>query len=209
MLGRARIIVVALAVLAAQAAADNAASQQPAPEKSAVTPLPGVDVTVHAKATAVSGVDVRPRPVCVGPRRPADKGVPPPAVVSTFPAEGAVVRPGLVVLRFTFNVAMSCDGLFQSLSALARPCGGSNPQHTVLSFDRTMIRMPCIVGRNMRYGLRMNPAPARGTGRERFSSLAGLPLEPFQLTFSTSSGPDVTDLETAEAEDKDAPPPVR
>jgi len=209
MLKPVRVTTLAIIILAAPTArADNAASGPTVTKTAQATPLSGIDVTVHSKATALSGVNVKPRPVCMGPRHPPDAAVPAPRLVGVFPAEGAVVQPGVLVLRFTFNVAMSCDGLFQSLPAQAKPCGETNQQHTVLSFDRTMIRMLCVVKPNTKYGLRMNPAPGRGIGRARFSSLAGLPLAPFELTFSTSSGPEVTDLETAQAEDKDGPAPA-
>jgi hypothetical protein len=161
-----------------------------------------------AAAKSLSGVAVKPKPVCLRPRRPPDAGIPPPTVLSTFPAEGEVVRPGLLVLRFTFNVAMSCDGQFLPLGGLAMPCEKGDVQWTTLTYDRTTIRMPCFVRPNTKYGIWMNPGRDRGLQTSRFSSLAGQPLKTFALTFSTSSGP-TADLKAAEAQDKDWPPPAR
>lgn len=160
----------------------------------------------NVQAKSLSGVAVKPRPVCMRPRRPPDAAVPPPTVESTFPAEGAVVRPGLLVLRFTFNVAMSCDGQFLPLGPLAMPCEKGEVQWTSLTYDRTTIRMPCVVRPNTRYGISMNSS--QGWQISKFSSLAGQPLKPFQLTFSTSAGPDA-DIKAAEAQDKDWPPPAK
>jgi len=167
------------------------------------------DVGAVQSQNRVAGVNVKPRPVCMGPRRPPDLAVPAPEVVSTFPEEGAVVRPGLLILRFTFNVPMSCDGLFQKLEPLALPCTGGDVQWTTLTYDRTTIRMPCMVRPNTKYGLWMNYGRDRGLQKSRFSSLAGQPLQSFKLTFSTSPGPEVKDVKTADAEDSGWPRRVR
>jgi hypothetical protein len=159
-----------------------------------------------AVAKSLSGVAVKPKPVCMRPRRTPDTAVPPPTVVSTFPTEGQVVRPGLVVLRFTFNVAMSCDGQFLPSGNLAMPCEKGDVQWTTLTYDRTTIRMPCVVRPNTKYGISMNSD--QGWQISKFSSLAGQQLKPFWLTFSTSSGPDA-DIKAAEAQDKDWPPPAK
>jgi hypothetical protein len=188
MFARARTMALALAILTAAPAGTGGAP---------------------AAAKSLSGLAVKPKPVCLRPRRPPDTAVPAPEVVSTFPAEGAVVRPGLLVLRFTFNVAMSCDGLFQRLDRLAMPCDGGDVQWTDLTYDRTTIRMPCFVRPDTRYGIWMNPGRGRELNSRRFSSLAGRPLESFRLTFSTSSGPSVGDIKEAETEDKDWPPSAR
>ena len=161
--------------------------------------------------TPLGGVTVKPRAVCLGPRHPRDKDVPAPVIESTFPAKGAVVRPGVLVLRITFNVAMSCDGIFLSRSPLEKPCGEARMQDFRLSYDRRTIRMKCIVSPNRRYGFRMNNDPSYDQfrpgllGKVNFMSLAGFPLQPFELDFSTSSGPPVVSVEASEAEDVDAP----
>jgi hypothetical protein len=160
--------------------------------------------------TALGGVTVRPRASCQSPRHPPDKDVPAPAIESTFPAQGAVVRPGVLVVRITFNVAMSCDGIFLSRSPLEKPCGEARMQDFRLSYDRRTIRMKCIVSPNRRYGFRMNNGPSDPfrpslLGKVNFMSLAGFPLQPFELDFSTSSGPPVISAEASEADDAGAP----
>lgn len=169
------------------------------------------DVGAVQSQTRLSGVAIRPKAVCMGPRHPPDKDVPAPVVESTFPAKGAVVRPGILVLRITFNVAMSCNGLFLSRSPLVKPCGEARMQDFRLSYDRRTIRMKCVVSPNKRYGFRMNDDPSYDQLRPgilsnvNFMSLAGFPLQPFELDFSTSSGPPVVSVEAAEALDVDAP----
>ena len=154
----------------------------------------------------VSSLSVSPPARCLPPRRPPDATIPPPALVSSFPAPGAVVRPGLLVVRLTFSVAMSCDGIFQPVAGLPKPCGGTL-QKIVVSFDRLTIRMACIVAPSVHYGLRFNYPPTAGDDAAAsgastwFASLAGQPADATLLTFSTLAGPEVTTLEEAEAED--------
>jgi hypothetical protein len=157
----------------------------------------------------VSSVTVNPRAVCLEPRRPPDRSVPAPQVVSTYPAQGAVVRPGYVVIRFTFNVAMSCDGIFLGMPSMQQPCGGEARQVVTYSYDRRTIQMVCHVAKSTRYGLRLNYDPNHDAARLNnvtatrvdFTSLAGAPLRRFELSFSTSAeAPLVTQMEALAAE---------
>lgn len=175
----------------------------PAGAQDAPTALSGVTVSA-SKRQDLPGVTVSPAAVCLGPRSAhPDPTIPKPRVVESFPAQGAVVRPGLLVLRLTFNVAMSCDGLFQAAAPLEKPCRADRRQHVVLSFDRRTLRMACVVEPGRAYGLRLNPGGLLGglRGKAPFKSLAGWPAAPFELTFSTSSGAPAASLEEAEAED--------
>jgi hypothetical protein len=158
----------------------------------------------------ISSVTVEQRAVCMAPRRPPDASIPAPRVVSTYPAQGAVVRPGFVVVRFTFNVAMSCDGIFLSLPApVQQPCAGGLRQVVMYSYDRRTIQMVCRVAKSTRYGLRLNYDPNNDAARLNnvtaarvtFMSLAGAPLKRFELTFSTSSDPEVASQKDALAEE--------
>jgi len=175
------------------------------------TVLCGLCAPGGSQAQMASAVTVKPAAKCLGPRRPPDKSIPAPVVESIYPAPGAVVRPGILVLRITFNVAMSCDGIFLTSPPLEKPCGEARMQDLRLSYDRRTIRMKCVVAPNRRFGLRLNNDPERDQLRPgilrkvNFASLAGSPLQPFELTFETSSGPDVISVEAAEREDKDAP----
>lgn len=163
---------------------------------------------------ALDGLTVKPAPRCLGPRLTPDRSIPPPVVESAYPPEGAVVRPGILVVRLTFNVAMSCNGIFLKLPPMEKPCGEAAMQEAWLSYDRRTIRMKCMVSPNRRYGYRLNSGPDPSydklrlglVGNANFISLAGLPLKSFKTTFTTSGGPRVTDIREAEAQDKDAPP---
>ena len=72
------------------------------------TALTGLTVSAARRAT-LSELTVSPPRKCLEPRRPADPDIPPPKVVSTYPAKGAVVRPGVLVLRLTFDLPMGCE----------------------------------------------------------------------------------------------------
>jgi hypothetical protein len=159
----------------------------------------------------LQGLTIKPKAKCFPPRLTPDKSIPPPVVESIYPADGAVVRPGILVVRITFNVAMSCDGIFLKRPPMEKPCDNPQRQVFMLSYDRKTMRMICRVSPNKRYGFRLNTDPAYDHFRPdivpkvNFISLAGSPLRPFELTFTTSSGPETTSVEAAEAEDKDAP----
>jgi hypothetical protein len=161
--------------------------------------------------TALQGLSVKPQAKCLAPRLRPDKSIPPPVVESIYPADGAVVRPGVLIVRITFNVAMSCNGIFLKRPPMDKPCDNPQRQVFMLSYDRRTIRMRCKVSPNRRYGFRLNDDPAYDQLRPDivpnvdFISLAGSPLRPFELAFTTSSGPELTSVEAAEAEDRDAP----
>lgn len=144
---------------------------------------------------------VTSRAACLEPKR--DPQMPAPHVVSTFPARGAVVRPGMLYLRATFDEPMSCKGFFAAIDQMRSPCG-SERQNWVLSFDRKTIRTLCYTEPNSAYGVRLS----MNQPRARFVSLSGRDLEPYDLTFTTSAGPVVTT--TGDALDQDVemlPPP--
>jgi hypothetical protein len=71
--------------------------------------------------------------------------------------------------------------------------------------------MKCSLSPSRRYGFRMNNEASSDRlgpnllGKVNFMSLAGLPLQPFELDFSTSAGPPVVSVEASEAEDAGAP----
>lgn len=161
--------------------------------------------------TALEGITVKPKAECLGPRLKPDKTIPAPVIESIYPAKGAEVRPGILIVRITFNVAMSCNGIFLKRPPMEKPCDNPQRQVFMLSYDRRTIRMRCRVSPNRQYGFRLNNDPSYDQFRSdiasnvNFISLAGSPLQPFELTFTTSSGPELTSVEAAEAEDRDAP----
>ena len=112
------------------------------------------------------------------------------------------MRPGVLVVRVTFDQPMSCKGFLTGVRKLKNPCPDEH-QHWVLSFDRTTIRTVCRTAADVAYGVGVNVDPAVG-----FLSLAGRPPEPFALRFTTSLEREV--LSTGESLDEDPaskPPP--
>jgi len=111
-----------------------------------------------------------------------------PVVVSTYPAQGQKVRPGLVVVRVTFDRPVACAGGFSNDPPLVNPCP-DRVQHMVLSFDRRTVRTVCLLDRDKAYGLRLNKEPGNG-----FRTVDGAVGEEFDLRFSTTLEDPTTDV---------------
>lgn len=126
-----------------------------------------------------------------------------PKVVSTFPKKGSTVRPGLMVLRVTFDQPMSCYGAFAEDNDWSFPC--DSVQNMVLSYDRRTVRTVCLTKPNTHYGLWMDRRPGSGD----FLSLAGRAPKPYELAFSTSAEPPVTSVCQALAQDTEAAQALR
>ena len=154
-----------------------------------------------AAQAPLAGVTVSPPVICLQAHRPADRNVPPPKVVSTYPAKGAVVRPGRLVVRITFDLPMACDGTFLDAPPLKSPLAWGD-RVVKLTRDRKTFRIEGYVEKDSSYGLWLNHAPVRD-----FVGLSGQPLEPFDLTFTTSSGPAVGTIKEALAQDVEAVSP--
>ena len=106
----ALVALVAVAYAAPLAVNPSARAQDAAPptaSKSASTEVSGLDVTARKTVTEVDGLDVtvtrkevtevdavevKGRQTCLPPRSPADKDVPAPKLVSTYPAQGQTPR---------------------------------------------------------------------------------------------------------------------
>jgi hypothetical protein len=145
-------------------------------------------------ATTVTELEVLPAAKCLPARRVA--GSPAPRIVSAFPADGAVIRPGRLVVRVTFDRPMTCSGFF--LRAPQSP-GACPPlrQNMVLSLDRRTFRLICATVPGTAYRIDVGDE-----GEEAFVSLDGRAAQPYALTFSTSSGPEVTTTSDALAQDR-------
>ena len=164
--------------------------------KPQATPLSGVDIVVaRPKATSLPGVDVSPPNKCLAPRNPPDATVAAPKLVSSYPAKGAIVRPGLLVLRLTFDLPMACRGALGIDLPRANPCPGAT-QTWVLSYDRLNLRMLCRVGPKGSYGVWVNRRAL-----QKFQGLGGRTPDPNELVFETSSEPEVTTVAEAVAQD--------
>jgi hypothetical protein len=137
-----------------------------------------------------------------------------PVVVSSFPAKGQTVRPGLVVMRVTFDRPVACTGAFSNDLPLAEPRPG-RLQHMVLSYDR---RTVCLLDPDKVYGVRLNRDPTPSvipiTANPRlvdpafadppgnvFRTVDGAVAQEFSLRFSTTLEAAVTDVCEALRED--------
>jgi hypothetical protein len=113
-----------------------------------------------------------------------------PHVVSVFPAKGAVVRPGIVVVRVTYDRPMSCDASFGGISDLPNPCPG-NWRDVTMSEDGRSFRTACAVAPNGRYRLVLRS----------FKSEGNVIAAPYEVSFSTSATALIGSIREALAED--------
>ncbi|HEX3700507.1 MAG TPA: hypothetical protein VHV27_07520 [Phenylobacterium sp.] len=146
----------------------------------------------------VAELRVMPHAACLDAKR--DFSIPPPKIVSTFPQRGAVVRPGVLLVRITFDRPMTCAGFLQEDQPLLDPCS-PKLQTFVLSFDRRTVRTICVAAPKSHFGLWLNrgaPGPAL------FQSLAGWTPTSYELTFSTSDEPLATSVRDALVQDPES-----
>lgn len=131
-----------------------------------------------------------------------EPSAPLPRVVGTYPPLGGKVRPGILIVRVTFDRPMTCAGFLARDMVLPDPCPDDR-QDVRLSYDRRTIWTVCLPRPNQRFAIWLNPdrnGPPT-TQTNRFQSLAGRPLEPYRLVFETSDGPLVTTAADAMAQD--------
>jgi hypothetical protein len=155
----------------------------------ALTAAASLALTGFAPAAPSSDVEelvVQAKAECLPAR--ADSSQPPPHIVSTYPANGAEVHPGVLVLRVTFDQRMTCNGAFGEVPGLKHPCPGMR-QETVLSYDRKSVRMICHVVPFASYGVRIGTPP-----QHLFRSLAAQPAAPYVLTFRVIPAPAVATI---------------
>ncbi|HEY4031835.1 MAG TPA: hypothetical protein VGM25_15935 [Caulobacteraceae bacterium] len=163
------------------------------------TEVSGLEVRAKPapKATGLSGVEVSPEKKCLEPRSPPDPDVPAPKLVSTYPAKGEVVRPGLLVVRLTFDLPMACRGSLRTLGPILNPCMTGNAETWILSYDRLNLRVLCRVAPGQRYGLLVN-----SRGGQAFQGLGGGKPPASELAFQTSQEAPVSTVEEAVALDQ-------
>jgi hypothetical protein len=184
-----RAIGVALGVVAI--AAPAAAAPKPGAADGAT-----VSELIVTASKEVSELTVTARIKCLNPDSSQYRGNRP-KVVSSYPAKGDMVRPGLLVIRVTFDQPMTCDGFFLGAPPRLDPCPGS-PQQLLMSYDRRTIRIVCVVQPKADYGVVLSPDPSGKT----FVGMSGLPSYPYQLDFTTSAGPLVSTVCDALSEDE-------
>jgi hypothetical protein len=152
------------------------------------------ELVIEASKT-VSELTVTAKPKCLKPQVGAMNPTRP-KVVDVFPARGAVVRPGLLVVRVTFDQPMACEGRLDPDPPLADPCPGIL-HDMLLSYDRKTVRTVCMVEPGTKYGFAVGQDPNAPT----FVGVAGLPVVSAKIGFETSAGPLVTDVCQALGED--------
>ena len=123
-------------------------------------------------------------PVTVMPRTD------PPKIVSSFPAAGQVIAPGVLVLRITFDQKMDEEGF-----AFAATPGGQMPTclktPRLLNDEKTFVLL-CTTAPQSVYSLAFNAVPHTG-----FANIAGTRAGPAQLAFSTNGEDGPRDLDNA------------
>jgi hypothetical protein len=162
----------------------------------------------EAPVTQVASLRVEAVKTCLKPRDPPDTSIPPPKVVSTFPAEGQTVAPGLLELRFTFDLPMACTGGVLVRGGSADPCTELTPNNTPIAqhwrhaWNRYSLRLQCKVEPGRRYSVTLNKTvtDALFTWPD-FKSLAGGKAPPYDLTFATSKAAPIKTQEDADVED--------
>lgn len=179
-------------VLALCAAATPAAAGLHLDDGAPVT----VSELVIEGAKTVSELTVTAQVKCLAPDRMPERAQRP-RVVDSWPRKGAVVRPGLLVVRVTFDRPMACAGVFAANPPRMDPCPGT-PREMVLSYDRRTVRTVCLVSAGTSYGLALSQDPNAGGA---FMGLAGLPSLPYRLDFVTAAGPPVATVCEALTED--------
>jgi hypothetical protein len=114
----------------------------------------------------------------------------PPSVVSTVPANGSTVDPGVMVLKVTFDQHMDPDawryakGMFDYPNCLAKP--------RLLADQQTFVLL-CTTFASKTYSVRFNE-----TDQEvGFTNVGHRAAVPFELTFTTSKGHPVSSLPEA------------
>jgi hypothetical protein len=134
-------------------------------------------------------------PVTVSPH------VDPPKIVSSFPAAGAVVASGVLVMKITFDQKMD-----EHAFAVAPAPGGKAPDclkaPRLLKDDKTFVLL-CTTAPKTSYSLAFNAAPQgaapQGAAPEGgFANIGGERAAPATLAFSTDdSGTGPRDVEAA------------
>ena len=143
----------------------------------------------------VRGLVVTPKSGCIKARNPPDPDVPEPKLVSSFPADGASVKPGIIVFRLTFDLPMACPGLLDQVPKYANPCPAPLVD-PVISKDRRTFLTVCVLRPGVLYGVWLNNG-----GPPRWKSLAGHAVGPHMISFRTTSGDKVENVHDAIEQD--------
>ena len=186
----------------------------PGMTSAAPDPSPSVSELVVTASKTVEELTVTAPKKCLKPQHDESWPARGPKIVSSFPARGAVVRPGVLVVRVTFDRPMACAGVFSDDPPFHNPCPGFI-QHMLLSYDRLTVRTACVVEPNVTYGAWISKDVAYGAWVSNFSqdtefvSLTGSPSKEYEFRFSTSAEPAVTTVCEALSEDEETAREIR
>jgi hypothetical protein len=108
----------------------------------------------------------------------------PPKVVSSWPAAGATIAWGVLVLRLTFDQPMAEDGF--ELGAGADGTGPKCLKTPRRLGDEKSFVLLCTTAPNTRYALSLNGGGAAAKGGGGFANLGGTRAAPASLAFATS-----------------------
>jgi hypothetical protein len=187
------------------ACAASAVGLLPALATAAPDPSPTVSELVVTASKTVDELVVTAGKACLKPSRSGGDWAKRPKVVSTFPAAGTVVRPGILVLRVTFDQPMACAGMLEEDLPFNAPCPGVTHQ-LLLSLDRMTVRTACVVEPGKRYGAFVDKDTADDSP---FVSLTGGRAHQYELRFSTSAAAPVATVCEALSEDEQTAHEIR
>ncbi len=102
-------------------------------------------------------------------------------MLSSYPVKGAIVRPGILILRITFDKPMTCAGLLDARVGFHNPCPAPliSP---LFSRDRRTFLTVCIVSPHG-WGVEQITDNPYGLKLDKFISLSGQPLKPSDVDF--------------------------
>ena len=159
-------------------------------------------VAVQPASSDLSIVKVQETNRCLKPRNPPDPDVPAPKLISTFPAQGQIVRPGLLNVRFTFDLPMACTGGVEVKGDFRNPCMDADAkEHYLQPWDRRSMRYRCQLEPGRRYVLTINTKVPGKTPWPKLQGLGGREARPFELTFWTSNTAPVQTQDEADSQD--------
>ena len=150
------------------------------------------EVVVKARKPIVVTATVCPAPDPA--RYPAETA---PRVVDSYPEQGGVVAPGFVRVRVSFDAPMSCFSEVTADGGESDPC---QPEGTWELPGRHSFVMQCRLEPSTDYRMRFRRSEGKG-----FVGMSGKPAEPYDLSFTTSAGPEVSS--TAQSAALDPGPP--
>ena len=112
-----------------------------------------------------------------------------PQVVSTYPAAGATVKPGVLVLKLTFDQRMNPAAFKFDRGADGYPSCLARPR--LLPDEKTFVLL-CTVGASGKFSMQLN-----GPGDGGFINLADQRASPLLLQFSTQDGLSLASMKDA------------